>query len=77
MASTIKALAKFKIDENKEGKAKDEKKKNSKKKRRNYGRTKRYVLCILTSKSNFFFLGRKSSQMMAIHSLYCFHMSEY
>jgi hypothetical protein len=41
MASTIKALAKFKIDEKKDGKAKDEKKKNSKKKRRNYGRTKR------------------------------------
>jgi len=42
MASAIKALAKFKIDEKKEGgKGKDEKKKNSKKKRRNYGRTKR------------------------------------
>ncbi len=41
MASAIKALAKFKIDEKRDGKVKDEKKKNSKKKRRNYGRTKR------------------------------------
>ena len=57
MASALKAIAKFKSeDTRKDGKTKDEKKKNSKKKRRNYGRTKRYVLCILTSKSNFFFL---------------------
>ena len=28
-------------------------------------------------KSNFFFLGKKSSQIIAIHSLYYFHISEY
>jgi hypothetical protein len=37
MASAIRALAKFKGDDKRDGKSKDEKKKNSKKKRRNYG----------------------------------------